>query len=189
MYTPKQLNKKFKLRSDKRGLFCLEYVKDLNATRAAKEAKYSVKSADVQGAQNLANVKVMECITFLQNEYAKTKEYNASDLRADLLAMKNMSIADIFDDDFNLKPLSEWSEVWLTSVSAIDVSELSKVKGKKDLLTVVKKIKFPDTVKVIELLGKHIDIQAWREVHKVENTTLAKRIERARDRRKNKKKK
>jgi phage terminase small subunit len=42
----------------KQGIFVKEYLTDGNATRAAKAAGYSEKTADVQGSRLLANVKV-----------------------------------------------------------------------------------------------------------------------------------
>ena len=48
--------------TDKQRRFCEEYVIDWNATRAAIDAGYSGKTADVQGSRLLANVKVKKYI-------------------------------------------------------------------------------------------------------------------------------
>ena len=40
--------------NDKQRLFCIEYLKDFNATQAAKRAGYSVRTARSIGAENLA---------------------------------------------------------------------------------------------------------------------------------------
>ena len=56
--------------------FCDEYLIDLNATQAAIRAGYSEKTADVQGARLLGNVKVQ---SYLQERMsAKDKDLIAS---------------------------------------------------------------------------------------------------------------
>lgn len=184
-----QLNKKFSLRSDKLALFCMEYVKDkdLNATQAAITAGYSKKTAKTTASQNMTKRNVQECITFLQNKSIKRIEYTADDLKRSLIAVEEMSVADILEDDLTVKPLSEWPEVWLKNLSAVDVSTIITAdQGGDDITSVIKKIKWPDKTKNRELLGKHIDIQAWREIHKIEESSTAERIKRSQKRVKDK---
>ena len=50
-------------------LFCYEYVKDYNATRAAKAAGYSEKTAEAIGFENLRKPKIKEKIEELKKEY------------------------------------------------------------------------------------------------------------------------
>ena len=48
--------------TEKQKRFVAEYLIDLNATQAAIRAKYSPKTADVQGVRLLGNVKVQEAL-------------------------------------------------------------------------------------------------------------------------------
>lgn len=49
--------------------------------------------------------------------------------------------------------------------------------------TILKKIKWPDKVKNLELIGKHVDVNAFKERLEVSGTvTIAERMAKARDR-------
>lgn len=87
-----------------------------------------------------------------------------------------LDILDIMEEDFSsLKPLSEWPKSWRTSITGVDVSELFEyTDGKKDLSGFIKKIKLPDKLKNLEGLGKHVDVQAYKE--KVDHTLPANSI-------------
>lgn len=63
--------KKSRTLTDKQKRFVKEYLIDSNATRAAKSAGYSKKTADKQGHQLLENTRVKEAI---QKKQAKTSE-------------------------------------------------------------------------------------------------------------------
>lgn len=53
--------------TDKQEKFCQEYLIDLNATQAAIRAGYSKKTANEQGAQNLAKLSVQARLKELQS--------------------------------------------------------------------------------------------------------------------------
>lgn len=59
--------------NDRQELFCLEYIKDGNATQAAIRAGYSEKQANSNGARLYANVRIRERIDELLAE-AKTEK-------------------------------------------------------------------------------------------------------------------
>lgn len=51
-----------------------------------------------------------------------------------------------------------WSKAWRTTLSAIDIAELS---SDGDQAAILKKIKWPDKVRNLELIGKHVDVSAF----------------------------
>ena len=60
--------------TSKQEMFCLEYMKDLNATQAAIRASYSEKTAKDIGCENLAKPNIQERIAELMKERSeKTK--------------------------------------------------------------------------------------------------------------------
>ena len=180
--TPRELNKKFKLNSDKLALFCLEYVKDLNGTQAMIRAGYAPKTASICAAKKLALSKVQDCISLLQKQSIKRIEYTADDLKRSLIAVEEMDVIDILEDDGNVKPIKEWPVVWRRNISAFDVTSLLGADSQEAVTSIISKIKWPDKTKNRELLGRHIDIQAWREQLKVEESSVSARIERAKER-------
>ena len=57
-------------------------------------------------------------------------------------------------------PVSLWPKVWRTTLSGLDVVEMS---AEGNTAALLKKIKWPDKVKNLELIGKHISVQAFKE--------------------------
>lgn len=58
----------------KQAQFCQEYMIDLNATKAAERAGYSVKTANEQGSRLLANVSIQSELKKLQTKRAEKIE-------------------------------------------------------------------------------------------------------------------
>jgi len=146
--------------TDQQELFCREYIKDLNATQSAIRAGYSEKTADVQGCRLLGNVKVASRISELKALRVDEVRTDANYVLKRLLEIDSLDVADILDDENNLLPVKEWPKAWRTSVSAIDITEL---KSTEDFDSFLKKVKMPDKLKNLELLGKHIDVSAFKE--------------------------
>lgn len=80
-----------------------------------------------------------------------------------MVQIDEMDVLDILKDDGGLKLVHEWPKVWRTTLSGLDV--LTTVTNFDETTTenILKKIKWPDKVKNLELLGKHIAVQAFRE--------------------------
>lgn len=144
--------------------FCEEYLIDLNATQAAIRAGYSEKTAKEIASENLTKPNIAEFIQKALEERSERTKVDADYVLNRLSEIDNMSVRDIMNDDMTLKPLSEWPDVWCSSISAIDVSEL--VAGQKDsevAISFIKKLKWPDTMKALDMIGKHVDVQAFNE--------------------------
>jgi len=158
--------------TDKQELFAREYLKDLNATQAAIRAGYSEKSAAAQGCENLIKPNVAERIIELKNERNDEVGIDAAYVLRRLVEIDQMDAADILDDEGNMLPVSSWPKVWRTSLSGMDINRL-RMAGKGDdegeLETTIQKIKWPDKVKNLELLGKHVTVQAFKENVKTEH--------------------
>jgi phage terminase small subunit len=81
-----------------------------------------------------------------------------------------LTIDEILNDDFTIKPLNEWTEPWKRYISAFDVQETIKSEeGKEITVAFLKKIKWPDKLKNLELLGKHIGVNAYQDRTEVIN--------------------
>lgn len=76
-----------------------------------------------------------------------------------------LDIMDIISDDMDgLLPLSSWPPEWRRSVVGMDVSDIFEyIEGSKNVIGLLKKIKLPDKLRNLELLGKHVDVQAYKE--------------------------
>ncbi|WP_293649602.1 terminase small subunit, partial [uncultured Pantoea sp.] len=140
--------------TDKQEMFCREYLIDLNATQAAIRAGYSEKTSNEQGARLLANVSVQNRISELKAQRNDRIDVDADYVLKRLFEIDQMDVLDILLANGELKPIKDWPKVWRTTLSGMDVTEMAG-----DAAGLLKKIKWPDKVKNLELLGKHVIVQ------------------------------
>lgn len=148
----------------KQEIFVSEYLKDLNATQAAIRAGYSEKTANRIATENLSKLVIQEAIAKGKQKRLEETKVDANYVLKRLIEIDEMDVCDILDSTGNFKPITEWPLAWRRTISGLDIQELMV----GEVETVMRKIKWPDKVKNLELLGKHIDVQAFKEQHKVE---------------------
>ncbi|MCQ3893038.1 terminase small subunit [Klebsiella quasipneumoniae] len=152
--------------TDKQEMFCREYLIDLNATQAAIRAGYSEKTANRTASENLSKPDIQSRIAELKAQRNDLVGVNATYVLNRLVEIDQMDVLDILTSTGELKPVTQWPKVWRTTLSGLDVIEMASEGNTTALL---KKIKWPDKVKNLELIGKHIDVQAFREQVKTEH--------------------
>jgi len=86
-----------------------------------------------------------------------------------LQEVDQLDIADILDDSGHVKPISQWPKAWRTSISGLDLHELMG-QGEDAVLTTVKKLKMPDKQKNLEMIGRHVEVQAFKDKVEHEHT-------------------
>ncbi|QHC46411.1 terminase small subunit [Serratia marcescens] len=164
--------------------FCQEYIKSPdNQTAAAVAAGY--KNAAVSASRNMDNPKVQERIAELMKQRNKRTKISADYVLNRLIEIDQMDVLDILNDDGGLKPITDWPKVWRTSLSAMDINRIRMAgkDGDDDIESTLQKVKWPDKVKNLELIGKHVDVQAFKDRVDVNvNVTLADRMANARRR-------
>lgn len=153
--------------TDKQERFIKEYLIDLNATQAAKRAGYSEKTAQEIGSQNLSKVIIQTAIQKAQRERHERLQIDADYVLNRHVEIDQMDVADIFDDDGSMLSVLNWPKCWRTTISGIDISEMVNASDNEVIISVLKKIKWPDKLRNIELLGKHISIQAYSNNHTI----------------------
>lgn len=153
----------------KQKAFINEFLIDLNATQSAVRAGYSAKTAGAAGERLLKNVEIEAAIKEAQAERAARTQIDADYVLNRLVEIDQMDVLDIMNDDMAIKPVREWPMVWRRYLSGFDLAEMFEGRGEeRDMVGILKKIKWPDKVKNLELLGKHVGVQAFKE--KVEHS-------------------
>ncbi|HBV4903600.1 TPA: terminase small subunit [Klebsiella pneumoniae] len=153
--------------TDKQEMFCREYLIDLNATQAAIRAGYSAKTANRTASENMSKPDMQSRIAELKAQRNDLVGINATYVLNRLVEIDQMDVLDILTSSGELKPVSQWPKVWRTTLSGLDVVEMS---AKGNTAALLKKIKWPDKVKNLEMLGKHIDVMAFKEQATHEHT-------------------
>lgn len=169
--------------TDMQQRFVDEYLVDLNAKQAAIRAGYSVRSAHNMGFRQLQKDHVLEAIQKAQQSRSARTQIDADYVLSRLGEIDQLDVADILDNTGNIKPVMQWPQAWRKSISGVDLQELMV----GDTETVVRKIKMPDKLRNLDLIGKHVAVQAWKEQveHDISDRAAAliaarKRVESAR---------
>ena len=93
---------------------------------------------------------------------------NAAYVLRRLVEVDKMDICDILTDAGYIKPPLEWPAIWRQFISAFDVEEIFAGRGDERVNTgLLKKIKWPDKMRVLELLGKHVDVNAFKDIQEI----------------------
>lgn len=144
--------------------FVLELLKHkFNATKAAIEAGYSEKSARSKASQLLTIVNIQEAISEQVEELQKRTKADAEYLLTILKEDVEADIADLFDENSNLKPVEDWPPVFRRGLVASLKVESVRSRGddKGDEVVRVKEVKLADRTKIKELLGRHKAVNAF----------------------------
>ena len=141
--------------------FVEEYLVDLNATQAAIRAGYSAKTAEWIGPQLLSKTHVAEAIRAAKVARSERTRIDADWLLTRLAQVADADAADILNADGTLKPVAEWPDAWRkTLVQGVEVVTFGNAdRGVGELV----KVKMADRLKVLEMIGRHIAVGAFRE--------------------------
>ncbi|WP_225182152.1 terminase small subunit [Pectobacterium aroidearum] len=168
---------------DKQEAFCREYLVDLNLTQAAIRAGYAEKYANREASRLWSKVDIQKRIAELKAQRNERTDITADYVLQRLAEIDQMDVLDILTDEGKLKPVSEWPKVWRTTISGLDISTTILNYDETTAETILKKIKWPDKVKNLELIGKHVDVNAFKERVDVNvNVTVSDRMAKARKR-------
>lgn len=153
-------------------IFCTEYIKlDLNGSQAAIAAGYSKRTAASTASRLLTKDNIKEKISKLVSERSKATAIDAEYVLRRLKEIDELDVIDIIKDDMSgFKLLSEWPKIWRTSISSIDMKKMiTSIGENEELETIIEKIKWPDKVKNLEMIGRHVSVKAWDKEESVIN--------------------
>ncbi|MCP4830833.1 MAG: terminase small subunit [Gammaproteobacteria bacterium] len=123
----------------KQELFCKEYLVDLNATQAAIRAGYSQKTASEMGYENLSKPQLAEYIAELKAKRSDKVEIDAAWVLTSLKKVHDRCMQEEAVIDREGAPTGEY------------------------------KFEHSGANKALELIGKHTDIQAYKEKIEIKN--------------------
>lgn len=164
--------------------YCQSYIKTPeNQTQAAINAGFSPNTAHVKASVMMRDERIQKRIAELMEERNKRMRVSADYVLLRLVEIDQMDVLDILNDDGTLKPIRQWPKIWRTTLSGFDLSSTIMNMDETSIETILKKIKWPDKVKNLELIGKHVDVNAFKERLEVSGTvTIADRMAKARRR-------
>ena len=150
-------------------------IKDLSQSEAYREGypaarKWKPESVYAEASKFFNTPKVCVRVDELKQvaaEIAKEKfNVDAEYVLRRLVEIDKMDIADILNDNGGMLPVKEWPLVWRNFISGMDLAEMFDGTGsERERIGVLKKIKWPDKIRNLELLGKHVTVSAFKETH------------------------
>lgn len=157
-------------------VFVDEFLIELKPEESARKAGYAESTCKSQAYTWIKENKcppnkrhVFNAIQVEKEKRSNETKINASYVLKRLHEIDQMDVLDILADDGSVLPISEWPKAWRTTISGFDVSELFEGVGdQRKMIGLLKKIKWPDKTKNLELLGRHVEVQAFREKLEVE---------------------
>jgi len=140
----------------KQQVFVDEYLIDFNATQSAIRAGYSKKTAYSQGPRLLKNVDVcLEIKKAMEKRSEKTRIDSEGVLRR-LSEEVEADLADLYNKDGSIKSVNDWPLIWRQGL----VDSFDQI-GEGE--TQVTKLRFANRSKRLEMLGRHVDVQAFKD--------------------------
>ncbi|MEE9279161.1 MAG: terminase small subunit [Myxococcota bacterium] len=150
--------------NDRQIAFCVEYLKDLNATQAAIRAGYSEKTARVIGPENLSKPAIAERIAKLVEERNERTRIDSDWVLRRLAQIADVDLAELVNDDGSVKGLDAMPEGLKRLIAGIEVTEEFAGRGQdREMVGYTKKVRLVDRIRVLELIGKHVGVSAFRE--------------------------
>lgn len=142
--------------TDKQDAFCREYIKDLNATKAAIRAGYSEKTASEIGFENLRKPQIVDRVCELKEIAFKRNDIEVDRILLEYKRIGFSNVVDYYDldseENLKLKKLSELNENHSAAISSIETSETTFGEdGKKTTI----KFRLHDKLKGLEALSKY----------------------------------
>lgn len=145
--------------------FVAEYLLDLNATQAAIRAGYSARTARAAGCRLLTKVDVLEAIQAAQAKRSAETGIDAAWVLRTLAEEKTADLASIYDAEGRLLPVPEWPMVFRRGL-VVGVESFEEYAGTgpdRVAVGMVRKVKLSDRIKHIELIGRHVGVQAFKD--------------------------
>ena len=139
--------------NDRQDRFCREYLKDLNATAAARRAGYSIKAASTTGTKLVGLPKIQARIALLKQNRARRLEITTDSVVAELGRIAFSDIGDV----------ASWGKRTVNLFDSATLEEdvrraIAEVKAGKDGV----KIKMHNKLQALDTLAKHLDFEELR---------------------------
>lgn len=176
--------------------FVEAYLRDPNAIKAYEEAGYSLsgRTGQANAYRLLEKTNIRAAILERRKEVSEKVTVDAAWLLDRLAQESKADVRDLYDEQGYFKPVHDWPLIWRQGlVTEIIMGEVMTAgplldeSGEEIRPAVFErrpvKLKLSDRVKRLELVGRHIGVQAFKDKLEVQgDLNLVEALERARKR-------
>jgi phage terminase small subunit len=151
--------------NDRQEKFCIEYLVDFHATKAAVRAGYSEKTAYSIGSENLKKPEIQERLTELQKQDAESKKITREMVIEEYAKVAFSDIREYYDENNRLHSIKDLSDRASAALAGVEVDELwVSTEAGKEQIGETKKIKRWDKIKALDGLSKVLGYNAPEEI-------------------------
>jgi len=145
--------------TDRQKLFCIEYINaNFNGAQAARKAGYEPNSAHEQAARLIANDNIKSYIEVLKKDLGLRLGITQDRIAQEMAKIAFFNIADILEDNGNLKPISEIPRDLAANIAGIEIVSFDS--GEDKGVSTLKKIKLNDKQAALTGLNKMLGYDA-----------------------------
>ncbi len=145
--------------TEKQKIFCDEYIKDFNATRAYRVAYPSCKkdeTAKSAGSRLLTNVNVISYINQRKEELKNKIEITQERVLQEMARIAFCDIRKLYNENGGLKNVQDLDDDTASIITGIETTEEFEGYGEdREQIGYTKKVKLVDKTKALDMLGKY----------------------------------
>ena len=145
--------------TDKQKIFCDEYIKDFNATRAYKTAYPNCKkdeSARVNGSKLLTKTNISEYIEQQKEQLKSKMEITQERVLQEMARIAFADVRKLYNESGGLKNIQDLDDDTASIITGIETTEEFDGYGQdREQIGYTKKVKMADKTKALDMLGKY----------------------------------
>jgi len=157
--------------SAKKQRFVEEYLLDGNATASAKRAGFANSTAEgkapgwvAKSREKSTCVEVWDAVNEAKQKRSEKTGIDAEYVLQRHAAIDQMDFMDLFDEKDCMLPIRQWPKIFRQYLNGFEIAEIMAGSGDaREVVGILKKVKWPDKIKNLELLGKHVSVGAYSE--------------------------
>lgn len=140
----------------KQELFCNFYLVELNATKAARQAGYSVASAREIGSENLMKPDIQKRLEILRAEMASSHNVTKERIAMEYARLGFLDFRKLYREDGTMKSIPELSDDEAAAIASIELTLESYLDDNLDIQYryVPKKVKLADKKGALDSMVK-----------------------------------
>lgn len=146
------------LMEPKQILFCLEFIKTFNGTQAAKNAKYSPKTAGQIAAENLKKPVIQAYLAKVRDTMFQEVKVDGTKVLQQIARLGFSDVRNLFDENGTLKDVRKLGDDIAAAVQSIEIERRTEGRGEEKETYFVHKIRMVDKKGPLEMLARHLQL-------------------------------
>lgn len=138
--------------------FCDEYAKDYNATRAAKDAGYSERTASQQACNLLKDERVQERLAVILAEQRERTQTDADKIVEEYAKIGFSNIQSLLDKSDKFKRIIDLEPHVAACIKKVKETEVRSGIGEDQQIRIIREIELYDKLSALTSLGNHFRI-------------------------------